>query len=100
MTGSDIIKIARDTHIAEVERNKELNAMRFIIQFQNGKTYIYKFNSPSLKAIKGINLDQVIMAQVVSGICPTTNRENFIPVIYNMIYLERRFEVKLEEGEE
>ena len=52
MTGSDIIKIAREKHIKEVENNKELNAMRFVIQYQNGKTYIYKFNSPSLSAIK------------------------------------------------
>lgn len=99
MTGSDIIKMSREKHIKEVENNKELNAMRFVIQYQNGKTYIYKFNSPSLNAIKKININDVIMAQVISGFCPTTNRENFIPMIYNLVYIQERFEVQYEEEE-
>lgn len=37
MTGPDIIKIARAKHIEERDKNYELNAMRFIVQYQNGK---------------------------------------------------------------
>lgn len=93
MTGSDIIKIAREKHIKEREQNSEINAMRFIVQYQNGKTYIYKFISASLNIIKNLDMGEVIMVQVASGISPTDNRNIFAPIVYNMIYFKERYEV-------
>ena len=97
MTGSDIIKIARAKHIEEPDKNSELNAMRFIVQYQNGKTYIYKFIAASLNIIKNLNMDEVIMVQVASGISPTDNRSIFAPVVYNMVYFKERYEVPYDE---
>lgn len=97
MTGSDIIKIARAKHIEERDKNSELNAMRFIVQYQNGKTYIYKFIAASLNIIKNLNMDEVIMVQVASGISPTDNRGIFAPVVYNMVYFKERYEVPYDE---
>lgn len=97
MTGSDIIKIARVKHIEERDKNSELNAMRFIVQYQNGKTYIYKFIAASLNIIKNLNMDEVIMVQVASGISPIDNRNIFAPVVYNMVYFKERYEVSYDE---
>lgn len=97
MTGSDIIKIAREKHIKEREQNSEINAIRFIVQYQNGKTYIYKFIAASLNIIKNLNMNEVIMVQVASGISPTGNRNIFVPVVYNMVYFKERYEVPYDE---
>ncbi len=98
MNGNEILNLAREKHIKEREDNKELNAMRFIIQYQNGKTYIYKFVSATLSIFKTLKLEDVIMVQVASGISPVDNRNIFVPVIYNTVYIKERYEVPYDEN--
>lgn len=98
MNGNEILNLAREKHIKEREDNKELNAMRFVIQYQNGKTYIYKFVSATLSIFKTLKLEDVIMIQVASGISPVDNRNIFVPVIYNTVYIKERYEVPYDEN--
>ena len=72
--------------------------MRFVIQYQNGKTYIYKFVSATLSIFKTLKLEDVIMVQVASGISPADNRNIFVPVIYNTVYIKERYEVPYDEN--